>query len=66
MGFNRIIVDKEKTKKYLNLDKLNVLYKSDSISFDDSYSTFVYSKFIQGYDVKNIKELLKQESYEMY
>jgi len=66
MGFNRIIVDKEKTTKYLNLDRLNLLYKSDSISFDDSYSYFVYSKFVTGLDEKNIKELLKQESYEMY
>jgi len=66
MGFNRRIVNAEKTKSYLDMGRLSDLYKSDSISIEDKFSSLVFQQFRFGLNENQIKEIIKQRNYEMY
>ncbi len=41
MGFSRRIIDRKKTIEYLLDNNLKSLYSSDSLIFDDEFSSFV-------------------------
>lgn len=45
MGFHRRIINEEVTKKYLNSQKLEVLYSSESLIFMDEFSSKVFELF---------------------
>lgn len=57
MGFHRRIINAEVTKRYLETEKLNVLYSSESLIFMDEFSSQVFELFKEN---KKEKEIISQ------
>lgn len=57
MGFHRRIINEEVTKRYLETEKLHVLYSSESLIFMDELSSQVFELFKEN---KTEKEIISQ------
>lgn len=57
MGFHRRIINEEVTKRYLETEKLHVLYSSESLIFMDEISSRVFELFKEN---KTEKEIISQ------
>jgi len=61
MGFHRRIITEEVTKKYIDSDKLEVLYSSESLIFMDEFSSRVFEHFKNGKTEQEILVLINKE-----
>jgi hypothetical protein len=61
MGFHRRIITEEVTKKYIDSDKLEVLYSSESLIFMDEFSSQVFEHFKNGKTNEEILSLTNKE-----
>jgi hypothetical protein len=61
MGFHRRIITEEVTKKYIDSDKLEVLYSSESLIFMDEFSSQVFEYFKNGKINEEILLLINKE-----
>ena len=61
MGFHRRIINEEVTKKYIDSNKLEVLYSSESLIFMDEFSSQVFEYFKNGNTNEEILSLINKE-----
>jgi hypothetical protein len=61
MGFHRRIITEEVTKKYIDSDKLEVLYSSESLIFMDEFSSQVFEHFKNDKTIEDILLLVNKE-----
>jgi len=61
MGFHRRIINEEVTKKYIESNKLEVLYSSESLIFMDEFSSQVFEYFKNGKTNEEILSLTNKE-----
>lgn len=64
MGFSRRIINSRKTIEYLFDNDLKSLYSSDSIIFDDEFSSFVNHLYSMNKSETEIINLLKKNMEE--
>jgi hypothetical protein len=62
MGFHRRIITEEVTKKYIDSDKLEVLYSSESLIFMDELSSKVFELFKNGMTTEEIKNRIYENN----
>jgi hypothetical protein len=62
MGFHRRIITEEVTKKYIDSDKLEVLYSSESLIFLDELSSKVFELFKNGMTTEEIKNRIYENN----
>jgi len=61
MGFHRRIINEEVTKKYIDSNKLEVLYSSESLIFMDEFSSQVFEYFKNEKTNEEILSLINKE-----
>jgi len=62
MGFHRRIITEEVTKKYIDSDKLEVLFSSESLIFMDEFSSQVFEHFKNGKTNGEISLLISKQN----
>jgi hypothetical protein len=62
MGFHRRIINKEVTKDYLDSNKLETLYSSESLIFMDEFSSEVFEFFKNGKKTEEILLIINEEN----
>ena len=62
MGFHRRIINEEVTKKYIDSEKLDVLYSSESLIFMDELSSQVFELYSQGKSNHEIKTIIYEDN----
>ena len=61
MGFHRKIINEEVTKNYLESNKLEILYSSESLIFMDEFSSEVFEFFKNGNTAEEILLIINKE-----